>query len=494
MQFGIQFYRTPEKTARRMYDGLVVDEYTKILDTGAGDGALLEMARILAREKKARALEKRYDGQAPEWFLENWERDRKKHEYLCAIEIDPDLQAVLKRKKFKVIDSDFLASGAVGYYFDYIMMNPEFRNGATHLLHAWDLNRAKVIKCLLNAETINNPYSQDRQRLLTLISQHGKVEHLGKVFIGADRKTSVDVVLVTLTNKREREKFNFSFDPETEDVDGSGLEDFSDMSLVSADVFVAYEASYKAALEAYKVHVYARSKLHYYMGQVLDDRGKAKSMVGGAEADYEKFVIEFTESCWKAVFEKTKLASLMTEAVQKELSEMQEGQKMMAFTAKNMKELLLTLFSSKDKIMTDCVLNAFDHMTKGHYKNADLVQGWKTNSDYMVGKRFILGNIGSWDGISHYSYEKLRDIEKALCFLTGKNFEEITSIVEVYRDRSTWSGIKVQTTFFELKLYGGVGSMHFRWLDEDLRQRFNQMVGQVRFGFIPPKTKQGAYK
>jgi len=35
--------------------------------------------------------------------------------------------------------------------------------------------------------------------------------------------------------------------------------------------------------------------------------------------------------------------------------------------------------------------------------------------------------------------------------------------------------------------------LHFKWLDDDLRERFNQLVANERFGQVPAKTKQGAY-
>src|SRR5690606_27988983 len=51
------------------------------------------------------------------------------------IEIEPDLQAILREKGYKVIDSDFL-NFKDPYSFDLILMNPPFDKGVDHILHA----------------------------------------------------------------------------------------------------------------------------------------------------------------------------------------------------------------------------------------------------------------------------------------------------------------------------------------------------------------------
>lgn len=52
---------------------------------------------------------------------------------------------------------------------------------------------------IINAETIRNPFSQDRQRLCSLIECHGSVEFLQDEFTDeVERTTSVEIALIYL--------------------------------------------------------------------------------------------------------------------------------------------------------------------------------------------------------------------------------------------------------------------------------------------------------
>ena len=81
------------------------------------------------------------------------------------IELHPDLLKILQaHEELTVVGYDWLTYDGVSYY-DAIVMNPPFSKGALHLLRAWDFLHNGEIVCLLNQETIDNPYTEDRQRL-----------------------------------------------------------------------------------------------------------------------------------------------------------------------------------------------------------------------------------------------------------------------------------------------------------------------------------------
>jgi hypothetical protein len=113
--------------------------------------------------------------------------------HVDVIENYPDLISVLHGKEYDVVGYDWLTYDGVSYY-DAIVMNPPYSEGAKHCLKAFDFMHNGEIVCLLNEETIKNPYTEERKRLVKIIEQFGDVEYLGDCFSTAERQTSVDEV------------------------------------------------------------------------------------------------------------------------------------------------------------------------------------------------------------------------------------------------------------------------------------------------------------
>lgn len=171
--FGPDFYPTPRAVAVKML-AAIAESATNILEPSAGRG---DLAKVIAGNKHLYGRRRRVD----------------------VIEADPDLVNVLRANEdVHVVGFDWLTYDGVSYY-DAIVMNPPFSEGAAHLLKAWDFLHAGEIVCLLNQETIDNPFTVERQRIAQLIAAHGTVESLGPCFTKADRPTSVQVAMVYLT-------------------------------------------------------------------------------------------------------------------------------------------------------------------------------------------------------------------------------------------------------------------------------------------------------
>lgn len=475
--FGTQFYPTTDKGCALLTKGLDLSDYRKVLDPSAGRGDILEYVKKATK-------------------YSHWGRSNTE---LFAIEIDADLRAALTDKGFKVVDTDFLAYSG-HHYFDLILMNPPFADGAAHLLKAWEIANGAEIRCLLNAETIRHPYTRDRQQLQAIIAQYGEAKELGQIFKNADRPSDVEVVLVTLKDTRQPETFRLDFDPALMGANDYHLADIPANELASANIFENYEGRYNAAIAAFKELLAARQKVAYYMDGLLSQHTDPNKIISNAlkegktpDMAYAEYLTELTREAWSAIFSKTKLASVSTDGVRRQISHMQATQGDMAFTAKNMEELFYLLALNKDHIIVQCALEVFDNLTKHYPENRLALEGWKSNSAYVVGKQFILPGVKSYysDSIDFREAQKLADIDKVMCFLTGKKFENILSINRAY-DRQAYFGQWVYSEFFRTKLFKK-GTMHFRWLDESLMNDFNALIARERWGWIPEKTKSGMF-
>ncbi len=467
-------FPTPPHVIEKMIEGLKLSDRS-VLDPSAGKGDIL--SHILDKGP--------YFNRTPKT--------------LYAVEIDPGLRAILVEKGFKVVETDFLQYPGL-QYFDFIIMNPPFDQGVAHLLKAFEISNGAVIRCLLNSESINNPYTSERMRLAKIIEQFGWVKELGPVFKHAERPTDVSVSLVHLQDPRQREEFLSDFEPAAMNGTDFSLDDIEDNALALANVFESYEARFRATIEAFKDMLVAASKVKHYLKPLTTDYPSPDKLITeamkaehGPLLRYETFLESVTKAGWSYLFARTKLGTVTTEGVRKEIEQLQSSQGQMAFTAANMEELFNILFMNRENVMMQCVLEVFDELTKYHKKNRESLPGWKTNTAYAVKSRFILPSIGSYysDAIDYSAARTLADIEKALCFIAGKRFQDIMTIESVY-GRKPYFGEKVQSEFFETKLYKA-RTMHFRWLDEDLRVQFNTMVARERWNEIPETVKKGVY-
>src|SRR5678815_929738 len=130
--FHDEFFPTPGPVIARMI-ARVSKEARYFLEPSAGKGDLAEGIKRLDHR---------------------WGYTR----HVDCIEIVPELASILRDKDFPVIGGDWLTYAGVCYY-DAILANPPFADGDKHLLKMWEFLHHGEILCLLNAETVRNPYT-----------------------------------------------------------------------------------------------------------------------------------------------------------------------------------------------------------------------------------------------------------------------------------------------------------------------------------------------
>src|ERR1017187_1621818 len=139
------FYPTPKKLIRRMLEGVDFHEVRDVLEPSAGKGDICDYISSKFEYRGANG-----------------------RNVMDVIEIDEDLQATLKGKGYNLIHDDFLTFETNKVY-DLIIANFPFSEGDHHILHAIELmeRTGGNLVCLVNAETIKNPYTNLRQMLAT---------------------------------------------------------------------------------------------------------------------------------------------------------------------------------------------------------------------------------------------------------------------------------------------------------------------------------------
>jgi hypothetical protein len=179
-----------------------------------------------------------------------------------------------------------------------------------------------------------------------------------------------------------------------------------------------------------------------------------------------------------------------------------EQQQNIPFTMRNIYRMLEIVVGTREQTFDRAILEVFDRVTEHHHENRHNVKGWKTNSHFLVGKKFILPwmiSPAKEYGYTTNVYTSLRsaydgiipDFEKALCFVTGTNYDEIRGVNESI-NRNTY-GEWYESHFFKYKGYKN-GNMHFEFRDLDVWGNFNQRAAKLK-GFPLFEAKpQTAYQ
>ena len=189
---------------------------------------------------------------------------------------------------------------------------------------------------------------------------------------------------------------------------------------------------------------------------------------------------------------------------------------------RNIYRMLEIVAGTNSQRMDKAILEVFDKITSHDKDNRLNLEGWKTNSAYLVNRKFIVPHLCEQDKYNKgkdaiqtsYSanFTQIEDLVKALCYITGDNWDNFGELrefinypykvyhsgkVESFRDDIHYSGsfsrvaelekqgIKCETatvkaiygelfqwSYFTIRAYKK-GTMHFEFTDEKIWSAFN---------------------
>ena len=495
--FDFEFYPTPEKVIEMMispfvhenkYGEKIFNTEYEILEPSAGKGDILDYI-----------INHFYNYNYRSYFIN----------HISCIEIDPNLQAILREKGYRLIGCDFL-NWEPKKSFNLILMNPPFSNGCTHLLHAWNILDDGDIVCLLNEETIKNPYTEERKVLNRIIEDNnGKVEFIGNCFHDAEIKTDVNVAIVRLHKNGKGSKFDFNFENKSHEKK-SDFENIMEEEnpIARKDLIGNLVLSFEQAREQF-INV---EKEVVKLARILSNNGGCDflesclkplfSINNNTNSDlirfnvinsYNNFSDIIRDYFWNYVFTNTKVSELMTSRVKKEFDTFCKTHKELDFTKENIENLFLTLLSSKNDIMSATIEDCFDLLTKYHKENRVYQEGWKTNDAFMINKKFILPDIVRYRDYClsnyYYNYDRdIHDIDVVMAYLDNKSVENTKtieiSISEACNDGKTYA----ESDYFKLRWYKK-GTCHFEFKYEWMYLKLN-VIATDKKNWIPGELKK----
>lgn len=403
---GIDLYPTPENVIEKMLLGIEVQNKT-VLEPSAGLGNIVDF--VTKRGAKE----------------------------VLACEIDPRLRKILSGK-CRILKNDFLElTKEEVSHIDLIVMNPPFGSDENHILHAYEIApEGCVIVSLCNESLITNAYSEKRRKLKELISTIGRSENFGSCFSNSERKTDVKVSCIWLYKEGSNDsEFNGYFDL-TEEQEASSnqdgivrydyLRDIVGRYINSVKMFDSVEQATKTISSSIDG---ITTNFSISFEPVYRNRDNPNYYQQVTRAFFKK---ELQKAAWASIFAKFQMEKYVTKGVMGEINKFVEQQQAVPFTVSNIYRIIHLIAGTHGERMGKVLIEAFEKICSFSADNSSAGEKWKTNSDYMVNRKFIIPyiceNDNRWPSatvnISHRRADEMDDIVKALCLLAGKKYEK----------------------------------------------------------------------
>ncbi len=443
-------------------------------------------------------------------------------------EINEDL-ATISKEKGRFLKHDFLDVTAEEIsHINQIVMNPPFSTSKKHLLHAWNIApEGCEITSLFNTNTFND-LRYDRNELHTIIRDYGHTQDIGEAFTTAERKTNVKVSVIKLykpitNNNAGFEGFYMDEEPET--LAGEGIMQYNEVQ--------ALVNGYIGAAKCFDEFKLINNKMTNICAPVGMGGGFSYQIeYNNQTASKEEFLKALQKNSWRHIFSKMKLNKYLTSGVMEDINKFVETQTQVPFTVKNIYRMFEIIVGTKQNSFNRALEEAVDSFTKHTHENRFGVEGWKTNSGYMLNKKFIIdymvetkfnGGIGVRIGRRD---EQLNDLLKVLCNITGSNYDKLERLDRLFYkvkvrdengiviDYSSDYSNSIQNTirnlqakgkkytlenelktfntwydfnFFEVKGFKK-GTLHIKFKDEKVWEQLNIAYAKIKGQVLPETT------
>lgn len=457
--FNQDHYPTPEYLVEQILEGINLTGL-KVLEPSSGSGNIL-----------------------------NYLNEKGALTYSC--EINRDL-AQIAATKSKFIKYDFLdVTESDISHIDLIVMNPPFSADEKHIIHAFKIAAPQTeIISLCNWNTLSNPFSSSRKELQALIENYGKMEYLGEAFAASDRPTNVEIGLVRLKKGGEKEEdFDEYFTDEEDDYEqqSNGLMRYNEVR----DIVKSYVTALKLHDQAISIGVQMDRVTKGMF--VKDFTFVCKE--GDQQRSREEFAKELQKKSWVWIINKMNLNKYSTTSLMADINKFVEEQQKLKFTMKNIYKMLDLIIQTSSQRMDKAILEVFENLTKHTHENRWNVEGWKTNSHYLINQKFIMPWIAEvgYDGKAKAMYDgycarQLDDLMKAMCFLTGRNYNNTKTLYSYTAHGGTniEFGKWFDWEFFQVRLYKK-RTGHFKFKNDSDWAILNQNIARI-LGYPLPET------
>lgn len=489
------YYPTPESLLEKITEGIDWPEAYYVLEPSAGRGNICDFLR-----KKADSFK---------WstYHRNLEMD------IDCIEIEPEFRAILKDKGFRVVHDDFLTYHTYKHY-DLIIMNPPFSAGARHLLKAIEIQQTSggAIICLLNAETLRNPYSNERKNLLQKLEQYGaEIKYYEKAFSVAENPTDVEIACVkVIVPEPERKTTIF------ETLREKDYEEYEkkaqNSELAESDLVSAFVAQYNREIEwglrlSDEIFDLTEKSLDGCNPMAIILRRNSYDS-SPEEFSVNSYVRAVRRKYWDKFFREPRFIGRLTSNLLNKYRSQVNTFVNYDFSYWNIKTVQEELARNLVQGVEDCILDLFDKLSARHSWDKDMqnnihyYNGWQTNCAWKINRRVIIPlsvfrwckyyNPPCWEYNPEEALEELSDIEKALNYLDNGETDGVHMRSFLLGAKEKGKTRNIRLKYFTVTFYKK-GTCHLTFTNERLLKKLN-IFGSQRKGWLPKGYARRRYE
>lgn len=423
--------------------------------------------------------------------------------------------------KCQIIAEDFLTvTSDMVSHVQMIVMNPPFSRGAEHILHAFEIAPpgCTVVALCNDSSLERSSYSKTNQQLRETVELYGRHEYLGDVFKNAERRTNVHVSLVKLYKDGEGESEFAGYFFDSVDMDNAGgKEGLMEYNFVR-DIVNRFTSAVKLFDGVMKASEEINEIADFYdFKTVVDEKtGEAKqikqtygcipikfgAVTSGERStavSHQRYKKELQKHYWDIIFRKLNMEKYATKDLREQINKFVEQQSNVPFTMGNIYRVVDMVIQTNGQRMQKAIAEAFDMICSLSAENSTAGEKWRTNANYMVNKKFIVDYMTSYESWrsdkEHLELdwsghkEKLEDVHKALCYITGTNYDDTECLTSAVNHQRPLYGEWFSWGFFRCKGYKK-GTMHFEFLDEEVWFKFNYEAAKAKGWNLPKKTQK----
>ena len=531
-----EFYPTPTELVQKMLECVDFKKVKTILEPSAGKGDILQ---VLARkecstspysdrfdvdcieidinlrqilkynfsEEKKRSVCEKINELSPKrtWDCEINEYITEKISEVQKMELEKYKEEKLHffESDIHIVGDDFLSFHTYKRY-DLIIMNPPFSCGEKHLLKAIEMQKnGGQIVCLLNAQTLLNPFTNERKMLVKKLEElNATIEYISGAFSNAERRTDVDVALVYICCIADESYCYSNILDSMKKANKYEEKEYEAAELTINDYILSTVQRYNLDVSMGVKLIEEYKALEPYLKGSFDEQNRySKSLLTLETPENDTNVNSYIKSVrmkyWNALLRNKSIMSKFTTELREHYINLVSDLTDYDVSEFNIKTLIAEMNSKIYEGIEKSIVRLFDKFTEEHSyypeckKTIHYFDGWVTNKAHKIGKKVIVPfycyNSNSYGGGRYNTFEianMLKDVEKVFDYFGGSNeiFSNVTSILELNLNGGNTR--KIEFKYFYVSVFKK-GTVHIEFKDQKLVDRFNIYVCKHK-NWLPP--------